>query len=587
MARWAWLRRLVYEDETHFLALTRHFFHQFFENEFVARGGESRLTMVHVLALLAVPPILYTFFLIESYGSIAALFPEQYPVTSLIDHCRYVTLSMIVMGFVALLEWDALFLDRRDFAILTPLPVPPTTILAAKIAALLGFVALFIVDVAGVPALLFPLVETEGVRGGVSFFHLCNMLAAHAVAVFSGSAFVFLCLVAVQGLFINLFRPQTCKAVSRCFQLLTTVALLLALLLLPSTSNAVPVWVQAHGGGWFFWFPPLWFVGLYQTILGLDGALFHSLARTAAIASGIVTLVCCVGYVLNYQRHMQSALERVESSAPKPFILSAAARWALTHIVLRRPLERATYFFVTNTLLRSTKHRLYLTAYVGAGFALAAFGTLGALAYTTDQSLKAALSQPSVPLLAIPLIVSLFLLAGMRVVFAIPAELQANWIFQTAEDEGRIDYLAGVRKVMAVRVVLLLASLFPIYAYLWEWVPAFQQLIFSLVLSLILIELLLVNFRKIPFTCSYQPGKANMSLLGALYWFAFTTYGYTMAALERWLMHSDTRWLVSFVLFFALLAVLKLRRKATSVSGVGITFEDLPNPEVQTLGLGG
>ena len=91
--------------------------------------------------------------------------PRQYPTISLIDHCRFVTFSMVIIGFVAVLEWDALFLDRRDYAILTSLPLKPATIFAAKIAALLLFLSLFIVDVGGVPTLLYPLVETMGIRG--------------------------------------------------------------------------------------------------------------------------------------------------------------------------------------------------------------------------------------------------------------------------------------------------------------------------------------------------------------------------------------------------------------------------------------
>lgn len=39
MARWVRLRTLVHEDETHFLELAKHFFGQFFENEFVSRGA--------------------------------------------------------------------------------------------------------------------------------------------------------------------------------------------------------------------------------------------------------------------------------------------------------------------------------------------------------------------------------------------------------------------------------------------------------------------------------------------------------------------------------------------------------------------
>jgi hypothetical protein len=142
----------------------------------------------------------------------------------------------------------------------------------------------------------------------------------------------------------------------------------------------------------------------------------------------------------------------------------------------------------------------------------------------------------------------------MRIVFTIPAELGANWVFQVAEDTTRLDYLAGVRKLMAVRVALLLTSLFPIYVVLWGWAPAIQQLVFSLVLSLMLIEVLLINFRKIPFACSYQPGKSNMTVLGIVYGLAFMIYAYIMATLEVWLMHDDAQWLGFLLLLTAVLA---------------------------------
>ena len=348
----------------------------------------------------------------------------------------------------------------------------------------------------------------------------------------------------------------------------------------------MPVWEQAHGGGWFFWFPPLWFLGVYQTLLGLGGKVFHSLAWTAVLALGLVALACGAGYIINYRRHMQRALEAVGTSSPKRFWLAGSTLWILTRLVLRKPLERATYFFVLNTLMRSTKHRLYLAAYVGAGFALAAFGMFQVVIHTEDPSVSAIFFQPSEASLAAPLILSFFLLSGMRIVFTIPAELRANWVFQIAEDENRLDCFAGVRKVMIVRAALLLVSFFPVYAYLWGWAPACQQLIFSLTLSLILIELLLMKFREIPFTCSYQPGKANMTVLGILYWLAFTTYAYTMAALERWLMQDDARWVGFLVLMLVVLGGLVVFRKTRLLGRSGLVYEDEPNPEVQTLGLG-
>src|SRR5580700_8164896 len=99
MADWDWFRKLVHEDQTHFLALVKHFFYQFFENEFVSRGSEARLTVAHVLAVLAVPPALYTLYLVPAYDNIFWNFPQEYAAYCLVDQCRYVTFSMVVVGF--------------------------------------------------------------------------------------------------------------------------------------------------------------------------------------------------------------------------------------------------------------------------------------------------------------------------------------------------------------------------------------------------------------------------------------------------------------------------------------------------------
>lgn len=283
------------------------------------------------------------------------------------------------------------------------------------------------------------MVETMGVRGShLSLLHLCSMVAAHAIAVSSGSAFVFLFLVAVQGLLINVLRPRAFKVASLCLRLSAVAALLLALFLLPIFSNLVPAWAKSPEAGWFYWLPPLWFVGVYQTLLGSATGIFHSLARTAVIGLGLAALACGAGYIVSYRRHTEEALETAETHVSSRFGVARATRWALTRFVLRKPLERAAYFFVVSTLMRSTKHRLYPTAYVGAGSGLATFGILQ-MVYTEGTSVREILFHPSQASLAIPLILSFFMLSGMRIVFTIPAELRANWVFQIAEDENRLD----------------------------------------------------------------------------------------------------------------------------------------------------
>ncbi len=579
------IRKLFRDDETHFVQLAELFFRRFFDNEFISQGSEARLTTVHVLALLALPPILFTFYLIPVYDNIWWYYPWQFPAVSLIDHCRFVTVTMVIIGFVAVLEWDALFLDRRDYAILISLPLKATTMFAAKISALLLFLGLFIVDVGGATTLFYPLVASMGIREPhVTLLRLCGMIAAHAVAIVAAGSFSFLFFVALQGVLINLLSPRTFKTVSLYVQVLGMVMLLFLFFLLPIVSTLLPKWQQARNAE-LFWLPPLWFLGLYQTLLGSADGVFHSLAWIAIVALALVALICAAGYVLNYKRHMQRALDASATDPGGPSWLAGAATRLMNQLVLRKPLERATFYFVTKTIVRSAKHRLYFAAYVGTGLALALFGILEALVHSANGDFIVVITQPHEALLAIPLIISFFLLSGMRMVFTIPAELRANWVFQLAEGKNRVECLTGARKAMEVPVVLILVALFPLYSALWGWRPAFMHLVFSLVLSLILVETLLLNFRKIPFTCSFQPGKANITVLGVLYWFAFTTYAYTMATFERWLLEDGTRWIVFLIMALLVFAAIVWWRSDLLARGFSLVYEDAATPEVQTLGL--
>ena len=63
---------------------------------------------------------------------------------------------MTVSALLAVAQWDSLVVDVRDASILEPLPVRPTTIRRAKLAAvaILGMAAALLVNV--MPTLVFP-----------------------------------------------------------------------------------------------------------------------------------------------------------------------------------------------------------------------------------------------------------------------------------------------------------------------------------------------------------------------------------------------------------------------------------------------
>jgi hypothetical protein len=106
-----------------------------------------------------------------------------------------------------------------------------------------------------------------------------------------------------------------------------------------------------------------------------------------------------------------------------------------------------------------------------------------------------------------------------------------------------------------------------------------------LLLSLALVDAILFRFRKIPFTCSYLPGKSHfhmmfiggMGLLLVSSWFT----DYEVAAMKSTL---------AFAGFLALLGIAAtiarhLANSSAREEEASVQFEDVMPPAVQTLGL--
>jgi hypothetical protein len=133
-------------------------------------------------------------------------------------------------------------------------------------------------------------------------------------------------------------------------------------------------------------------------------------------------------------------------------------------------------------------------------------------------------------------------------------------------------------------VAPLFTLLAPFYFVLWTPFVAIAHLLFSVTCSVLLIEALMLDFWKIPFTCSYPAGKANVTVLWIFYWIAFTSYAYSMAALEAWMLVKPWRLLI-FYAAAALLWYLLQRHFRRSERVFTLIFDDLAEPIVRTLGL--
>src|SRR5262249_14907790 len=145
-------------------------------------------------------------------------------------------------------------------------------------------------------------------------------------------------------------------------------------------------------------------------------------------------------------------------------------------------------------------------------------------------------ARPQAALLSAALVMNFFVLVGMRVVFAIPARLESNWVFRVAPSLQTARCRAAVRKVMLLSAAAALAVLFPAHAFLWGSRAACLHTLYSATLAALLGDVLLVLWNRVPFTCPWVPGRANLKLLWVVYVTAFTTYAYALARLEERLL---------------------------------------------------
>ncbi|MCX6627085.1 MAG: hypothetical protein NTW28_05595 [Candidatus Solibacter sp.] len=536
-----------------FGTLVRHFFGRFFDTESLSPQGEPEVGVTQALGILATPGAFFVLVFrpltLTGWNLVAARY-------------MFISFSMTVMGFLMVFEWNALFPDRRDYQVLTPLPVRLSTLFLAKAAALAIFLGIFLLDVNFFSVLLWP-----GVDGGNDFF---GILWAHVTAVLASGLFAALATAALHGLLITFLRGWLYRRVSVAVQTILMALLVMNLFLTPLVAFRIP-WVAAHHPDWLYWFPGFWFSGFYENIRPATHNLpLRELGVFATRALWCAATLFLLTFLPGYRGHARRVLETTPPATAGPGRLRTAFDRLLGRTLLRNPVEYAVFHFISQTITRSLKHRLFLATYggFGAAYEVMTFG-----------------SGPS-GLMILPLTLSFLLVSGLRAAFNFPAELSANWTFQLSEINGAQAYLAATRKWILVCAILPLFLLMaPMEFAYFPPAAALFHLAYGITTSVLLMEVMFFGFRKVAFTCAHLPGKVNLVFLGVMYIFGFSAYSSTMRALEARLTHSPVLALAFFALAGALyIAVSRSGRKMLGPNPV-LDFEDPAEPIVRTLGL--
>lgn len=557
------------------LLLGRTFFGRLFESELMPAGLPQVQLVVGAIVLLATPLMLVPFTRSSRYAYLW-FFPGTLAQAIATDRVLLITLSMISMGFLGLVIWEGIFPDRRDARILSVLPLKTTTFVAARLGALAWLFCLFVAGTMVIPALFFGVIAFNfGSPAGI-----VRGVAAQLVAMSMAAAFGFFSLVALQCAMLALLGRAVVQRVSVVLQVVFAVALLQMLMFVPHVGgfmrdgNLVPDWLSSPMASRL---PPVWFLGVYEVLSGFGGRGGYDLAAIAVLVTSSAVGGAVVLYAASYRRLTRRALETdgvVRTGATGVGLLegigrlaSVAPRW-----VMGSPTERAICAFTMRTLVRSRQHRMLLAIYVAVALALIA----GAVLPFLLRQNMAAFSRPRAALLSAPLVMMFLVLVGMRGLFAIPVERKANWIIRLCEPADRRAAIDGVRRAMLLFCVLpVVVAGTAATGAVWGARVGLGHGWICLLMGVGLTELLLAGLRKIPFTCTYFPGKARVRTLWPAYFVAFTTYSYTIASMEAVILLRRPRaFLIFSVLVCVIIAGLAAWRARRLAEVPGLTFEE-------------
>jgi hypothetical protein len=559
-----------------FLVLTRHFFNRLFQNDIFPFEEQLKEKLFAMLAILGAFGGYVANLVFIKYMMVVPDYGRSWE-----EKCYFLTLFMLVLAFAVILEWDVVFLDKRDYSNLMPLPVRPRTVFYAKFSSFFVFICLYTaaVNALAVFVVAIYLAQWKSKAIGAMLGYMAAHMASAAAANFS----VFFLIVLIQSVLLVLLSPAWFKRVSLFlrFVLLSGIIFLLLMFLVDGS-----FWgrllgyltdMKARSSSAILAFPPMWFTGLYEVLLGSRDPLDLVQARTGLAVLVGLAFIYSMAMRIGYRKHLSRSLEVQTGTARfKRFKDRLAAPF--NAVVIRNQVQRAVFHFFGKALKSSPLHKVRLAGYMAAAVGM----TL--ILFVSRGSIPEGLTVANRSLLAGPLILSFFLLVGLRGLVSVPLSSEANWVFQLTEEDYHRPYFVGTKKAVFFLTLLpLFAAILPFYIWLWGVTAALLHFAYGLACSLVLLEALFWKYPKIPFACSPAPGKANLHVLWAAYLGGFLVYVVWLDKLEQVLFQSPSAFLQFFILAGALLVTLELIQELWLYRRTPLIYEEEPEPALVTL----
>lgn len=526
-------------ERTQFVLLLRHFFDRFFNHETASATGDGKARLVQIACAAGLPPLLVAVYLWPVYHP----FPGWPPGKTVVGppsywvqanhHFFFVMYSFVAMGLITVYEWDLFFPDLLDVFVLGTLPIPPLRQLRARVSAIALFSFGFLLDANLFAILVLPLATDPP--------QLLSLVASHAAAVALAGLFSAGLVLALQGVLLSLIGEKLFRRASLLLQGCTVAGFLILLLLFPVISGVTPGLLRYNSAA-ARWFPPFWFLGVFQQHLPDSATLpsWPTLANTGTLATVFVWAITVAAYPVAHFRRVRALVQGVSSRRRRNWLLVPLYRF-LHATILRSPLRGGIFHFISQTILRVPRYRIYLVLYCGVGVSLvtAAILRLDVVQGHLQAGFSADGMRASIGIIAF------WVIAGLRSTFVSPGNQRGGWILRVIHGKPP-DYEAARPLLQA--------------AVLWVWlaasavtsaaIAAFQliapaelrtlpslasELVTGLGLCLLLTDAFFLNVTSIPFTGERPAHEQNLAFT-VLRYYTFFPLVTTLALAFEYLM---------------------------------------------------
>ncbi len=540
-------------------ALRRHFLRQFFQ----ASAGSPETPVIRPLAGVAAPMLMAAFWIVTLTRGLS-------PWSAAGNHYLFVLYAYCAMGYVTTLQWEKLFPERLDFQVLLPLPLRGSTIFIAKLQAVALVLLLFLVAANIFGMLLLPVLSGR---------RILIVMAAHGLAVFAAGLASALAVLSLESLVIIIAPERAFRYVAPLVQAALVTLFLVVFLRVGTVIEALPTLLSGNGEV-ARWFPPAWFVSLYEVGAGGITATptAHALARQGLLCLPVLLACAVTLYPAAWAKRRRMALEGTRSAQ-----LRDSRMWKrVAHpTVLRAADDRAVFHFMRQTMIRLSRYHTGLAAYAGAGVALSL--TFALRVELRDKGLHLGLIRTGVQ--AVMPLLLFWTVAGVRGAFSLPADLGARWVFRMADIRTQRVISTAKMFVFAACCAVIALVVIVLEGCGWSVRELLLQAVYGLLCAVLLIDVFFFLEAHVPFTRPPLPGRSSLPMALAVYLFGVPVLILLTVTLERWAKGQAWRVILACAAVAATHCLIHYLRFLPSHPASDDAFLDELSEEIQTLGL--